>query len=103
MCHRVSEERAWQCECGYEFGQPVDKVIELLRDQRTNARIMLVFSILAMAAAVALLIFGPFFSIWLLGGGIAWTGRNLRKLLITRASLKQLADRKLPEAKLLKG
>jgi len=39
----------------------------------------------------------------LLCGTFAWTGRNIRKVLITRASLKQLADRKLPEAKLLKG
>ena len=102
MCHRANEQRAWQCNCGYEFGQPVERAIELLRDQRTNTWFMLVFSILALAGSLALLIFGRFTSIWLFAGCFIWMGRNIRKLLITRASLRQLDARKLPEAKLLK-
>ena len=103
MCHSASEERAWQCSCGYEFGQPIDKVIVLLRDQRTNAWIMLLFSILALAASVGLVLVTGWISILLFAGCFIWMGRNIRRLLITRISLKQLASRKLPEAKLLKG
>ena len=102
MCHRVNAENATRCDCGYEFGQPVEAVIELLRDQHTRTWITLVFSFLAFAASVVGLLFQPFFAVFLIGGTFLWTGRMFRKLWITRASLRQLGDRKLPEARLLK-
>jgi hypothetical protein len=102
MCHRVNAENATRCDCAYEFGQPVDNVLELLRDQHTRTWITLVFSILALAASLVGLFFLPFFGMFLFGGTFLWTGRMARKLWITRASLKQLGDRKLPEARLLK-
>lgn len=102
MCHRVSAERTERCDCGYEFGQPVDDAIELLRDQHTRTWITLVFSILALASSLVGMVFFPFLAMFLIGGTFLWTGRMLRKLLITRASLKQLAGRKLPEARVLK-
>src|SRR6516162_4785104 len=41
MCHQANEDRAWQCRrCGYEFGQPVEKVQELLRGQLRSAHIV---------------------------------------------------------------
>lgn len=102
MCHRSSEERAERCDCGYEFGQPVEQVIELLRDQHTRTWITLVFAVLALAASVVGMLFFPFFAMFLIGGTFLWSGRMSRKLWITRSSLKQLGARKFPEAKLLK-
>ena len=99
----MSAETATRCDCDYEFGQPVEDVIGLLRDQHTRTWITLVFSILAFAASVVGMLFFPLAAVFLIGGTFLWAGRMARKLLITRASLKQLGARKLPEAKLLKG
>jgi 1,4-dihydroxy-2-naphthoate octaprenyltransferase len=98
MCHRASAANAWQCVCGYEFGQDVEKVRALLRDQRTNAWIILVLLLVVDAMAV----FGVFyaalhgflvFSVLGFSALILGTARTVRTLLITRASLRQLASR----------
>jgi hypothetical protein len=108
MCHRVSEGYAHNCRCGYEFGQTVDKAIELLRDQRTNARIGLVvlgsLTLATMALACYLVVelgivvrsMVPF-ALLLLA-----TIRTGQKLSLTNTSLRQLGARTLPTARLLK-
>jgi len=109
LCHRSSPGSAWQCHCGYEFGQSIDKVRVLLRDAQTNARIvlvvMLVLDALAIAGTIYLMAHG-----WLVYWGlvtgllILGTVRAARKLWIVRESLRQLAERHapLPKAKLRK-
>jgi hypothetical protein len=109
MCHGRSAGSEWRCECGYEFGQSVDKVLVLLRDQQTNARIVLVILLLIDAAAVAGTVYlaathGTFVvsflaMIFLIGA----TARAARKLLITRESLKQIERAALPAAIIHKG
>jgi len=99
----MSAESSARCDCDYEFGQPVEKAIALLRTQQTNTWITLVFAILALAVSVVGMVIAPFIAIFAIGITFLWAGRMFRKLLITRASLRQLGHRKLPEAKLLKG
>ena len=57
MCHRASDARAWQCDCGYEFGQSVDKVLELLRGQRKSAAATLAFVVFLDVAMVGAVIY----------------------------------------------
>jgi hypothetical protein len=107
MCHRASESRAWHCACGYEFGQPVERTRELLRDQLTNARIMLgIFGTLdlaTMGAMVLAAMHGVFIAPGLLLVGLTWiSARSLRKLRVTRESLKLLAPKDLPAARVVK-
>lgn len=105
MCHRASAQTAWQCACGYEFGQDLEKVLALLRDQQINARIGLAVLLVLDTAAVAGVIYLALRGVILVAGLgfavlIGWTVRAARKLLITRASLRQLAGwhRALPRA-----
>jgi hypothetical protein len=107
MCHRASDARAWQCDCGYEFGQSVDKVLELLRGQRTNARITLAvvagLDVSMIGAMVYALMHGvAVVSGFLLIGLTYWTFRSVQRLRITNESMRQLAAKTLPEARLLK-
>jgi hypothetical protein len=95
LCHRPNAGDAWQCACGYEFGQSIERVLELLRSQRRNARIMLV--ILLVLDAMAAVVVG-----YAARHGFAWvsvlgfaalvtaTLRTVRTLGVTRASLRQL-------------
>jgi hypothetical protein len=108
MCHSASASTAWQCRCGYEFGQDVGKTLVLLRDQRTNARIMLAsMAVIDLAAVGAFVLVGfpgpiliPVLGIAALFGV---TARVARKLSITRASIRQLEKRELPKATVHKG
>ena len=106
MCHRASEPYAHNCRCGYEFGQSVDKAIELLEDQRTNARLLLglfgMLTLVGLVATVILISLGivvrsavPFALLVLV------TIRAGQKLALTNTSLRQLRARQLPEARLL--
>ena len=101
MCHRLNEQRALRCDCRYKFGQSVDKVIDLLHRQRRQGWVVLGTALLADAGSIFLLTTGSLRAIWLAAGSFLWTGRVIRKLLITRVSLRQLESRKLPEARLL--
>jgi hypothetical protein len=107
MCHRASEARAWQCNCGYEFGQNPDQVIVLLRDQRRTTRITLAILLCLETMMIGGVVWGlqngwvvlptvPFIAVTI------WTVRAAIKLAVTRASLRQLGAKSLPEAKLLK-
>lgn len=101
LCHRSSSHSAWQCHCGYEFGQSVDKVRVLLHDARTNARILLVVMLVLDAAALAgtlyLLAYGWFvYSSVLTALLVLGTVRMARKLGIVRESLRQLDERHAP-------
>jgi len=103
MCHRVSQQRDWQCKCGYEFGQDVERVRLLLRDQQTNASILLVILLLLEVAAVGGVVYSAVhgfvvYSVWGFVMLTLWTARTTRKLVITRSSLRQLAGRELPKA-----
>jgi len=107
MCHRASEERAWQCNCGYEFGQDPEQVIVLLRDQRRTTRITLGILLGLEALMIGGVVWGMQHG-WLVLPTIpfllvtVWTVRAAIKLSITRESLRQLGAKSLPEAKLLK-
>ncbi len=108
MCHLVGDASDWQCPCGYEFGQNIDQVLELLRDQRANARILLGLLVIVDLAAVFGVVYLALHGIVIypvLGFAalLVWTGRVARKLSVTRESLRQLAKRELPKATLHKA
>jgi hypothetical protein len=103
MCHRASGAGAWQCPCGYEFGQSIDNALELLRDQRTNTRIMLGLLLLVdvgVLGAVVVVGLGGALVFAALGGLFVATGRLIRKLRLTGESIGQLSRRELPKATL---
>ena len=109
LCHRASPSCTWQCHCGYEFGQSIDKVRVLLRDQQTNAWIvlgvLLVLDLAAVGGAIFVGILGLGWLPWIWPGLLIFaTVRTLRKLRIARESLRQLAERyaPLPKATLRK-
>lgn len=107
MCHRASDARAWQCDCGYEFGQSVDKVLELLRGQRTNARITLAIVVGLDAAMAGAMIYAFMHGVVVISGVLLigltyWTVRSVQRLRITNESMRQLGPKTLPEARLLK-
>ena len=98
--------RAWQCDCGYEFGQSVDKLLELLRAQRTNARITAIVVGLD-AAMIGAMVYALMHGVAVVSGllfiGLMyWTFRSVQRLRITNESMRQLAAKTLPEARLLK-
>ena len=102
MCHRASESTAWQCACGYEFGQDVETVRNMLRAQLHTAYVASAVCLLLDLAQIPLLFFAPV--VVPLGGFIlltSATARSVRKIVISRESLRQLAPRELPTAKLL--
>jgi hypothetical protein len=107
MCHRASEDRAWHCACGYEFGQPVERTRELLRDQLTNAKIMLgIFGgldLAMMGGMVFAAMHGVFVSPGLALVLLTWlAARNIRKIRISRESLQLLAAKDLPAARVVR-
>ena len=107
MCHRASDARAWLCDCGYEFGQSVDKALELLRAQRTNARITLAIVVGLDAAMIGAMVYALMRGVAVVSGllfiGLMyWTFRSVQRLRITNESMRQLAAKTLPEARLLK-
>jgi hypothetical protein len=101
LCHCPSPDSAWQCPCGYEFGQSADKVRLLLRDAQTNARILLVVMLVLDAAAIAGTIYLAVHG-WIVYSVpatvllIIGTVRMVRKLRIVRESLRQLDERHAP-------
>jgi hypothetical protein len=101
MCHRASEATAWQCSCGYEFGQHVEKVREMLRTQLRTSWISLAACLFLDVAMVALATVGSAIALFGLVGLLGATGRSLRKILVSRESLRQLAPAELPTARLL--
>jgi hypothetical protein len=108
MCHRASEDRAWHCRCGYEFGQDLAKTRELLRDQLTNAKIMLGLFI-TLELGSALLIWVAVQCGFTLAPEVAglvasaWVvARSIRKLRVSRESLKLLAPKHVPQARVVR-
>lgn len=98
MCHRVSAAGAWQCGCGFEFGQSVQRLLVLLRDQQANAWITLVLLLVLDVAAGWGAVFAALhgFIVFAALGFTAlvlMTARTAHKLLITRASLRELTRR----------
>jgi len=105
MCHRASGADAWRCPCGYEFGQSVDKALELLRDQRTNTRITLGLLLLVDVGALGAVVLAGLSGAIVfagLGGLFVATARTTRKLALTGESIRQLSRRELPKAMLRK-
>ncbi len=106
MCHARNSIDEWQCRCGYEFGQSIDKVLALLRDQRTNTWIMLAVLIFFDLAAVGVVVYlailhvAVSYSVLGLAALSLWTMRTARQLTVTRESLQQLCKRELPRATL---
>jgi hypothetical protein len=102
MCHRASEGTAWKCACGYEFGKDIETVRGMLRSQLRNSWItfslVLVLDLGLVALAVAGAALTPIFALLALLGV---TSRTLRKILVSRESLRQLAPAELPTARLL--
>ena len=106
MCHRASDDRAWRCACGYEFGQPVEKTRELLRDQLTTAKITLAIVAVLDAGAVVGMIEALLHGVGVFCGfGFALlvigTIRQVRKIAISRESLRLLAPKDLPTARVV--
>lgn len=102
MCHRASENTAWQCACGYEFGQDIDTVRGMLRSQLHNAYITTALFLLLDLAMIPLLLVTPL--ILPIGGFVTLTlgfVKSIRKIAISRESLRQLKPRELPTARLL--
>src|SRR5262245_54263911 len=107
MCHGVNIADEGECDCGYKFGQDIDKVLKLLRAQRTSAWIvfgcvlaldLIVLGGVVFLAARGILLYSLFVFIPLM----IWTGRAARKILLTRTSMRQLEKRGLPKATLRK-
>ena len=105
MCHRASAASAWRCGCGHEFSQTAERVRALLRDQQTSAWITLIALVMLDGAAAAGAVYAAvhgFIVIAALGftALTLLTVRAVRKLLVTRATLRQLArrDPALPRA-----
>ena len=102
MCHRASENTAWQCACGYEFGQDVEKVRGMLRTQLRTSWFSFGALLLADIALVGLAVVGfALMPVLLLAALLGATGRSARKILVSRESLRQLAPADLPTARLL--
>jgi hypothetical protein len=105
MCHLANEERAWACmRCGYEFGQPVENALDLLRGQLRSQTIIGLILLGLLGGLVAALVVG-------IPGGVAlliavlvtnvlWLARTSHKIALTRASLRSLSARhtELPKA-----
>lgn len=108
MCHRAHEATAQQCACGYEFGQRPEKTLELLRSQQRNASISLLLLLLAFGGGAILLYAtllyqSPIIVVVAFGPLAVQTLRTIRKLSITRESIRQLETRTLPKAQLREG
>jgi hypothetical protein len=101
LCHCSNSGSAWQCRCGYEFGQSVDTVRVLLRDQQTNAWIvlgvLLALDLALVAGSIYADMFGWGWLPWVVPGLLsAAAARMVSKLRIARESLRQLAERHAP-------
>lgn len=84
MCHVVNEGTAWRCgRCGYEFGQPIDKVRELLRGQLLSSRITFWCLLVLLVGVLA----GPAY-LAAQGTGIVVMPGIVTVVLITRAMLR---------------
>jgi len=102
MCHRASENTAWQCACGYEFGQDIEKVRGMLRAQLKTSWLAFGALLVADLVLVALAVVGfALTPVLVLAGLLGATGRSARKILVSRESLRQLAPADLPTARLL--
>jgi len=98
MCHRSNSGSAWQCGCGYELGQSIENVRTLLRGQQTSAWVLLPMLLVLDLAAVGGVIYAAMHGLVvnpmiIFGALITGIARTVRKLRITRESLRQLAKR----------
>lgn len=102
MCHRASESTAWQCACGYEFGQDIDTVQRLLRQQlRSSTAATAALAAVDVAMVAAIVVGHTFLPAFALAALARMTLKSARKIAISRESLRQLAPRQLPAARLL--
>lgn len=106
LCHKANATNAWQCECGYRFGQSVEKSLQIVRSQLHNAHLifwlllaidlgvigLVVWSALAGRAVVIVPSFGFAYC-------VVKTVRAGQKIALTRASIRSLEKQKLPEAR----
>jgi hypothetical protein len=106
MCHRTLPDLAPLCPCGYEFGQPVERTLELLRRRKRNAKLELGIFIILDAGALfgmyeaalhGFVVFSGFVVVTLVLG----TLRPIRKLGIARDSERLLAPTLLPTARVV--
>ncbi len=90
------------CSCGYTFGQDIDTVRGMLRAQLRNSWATLVVLVIADVGVLATALVGSA-RIAAIGltSLLGATGRTVRKIAISRESLRQLAPRQLPQARLL--
>jgi len=104
MCHRVSEATAWQCNCGYEFGQRTEVTVQLLRAQRKRTRAQLGVLLALDVGAIFGVVYAAFhgfvvFSVLGFALLTTWTLRAVSRLSVTRTSLRLLEQAPLPEAR----
>ncbi len=111
MCHGPNEDTAWQCRgCGYEFGQSIEKLRELLHDQLRSARIVFWVLLVLDLAVLGGCVVGAYYGILVRPSlafffVIAWTVRAHHKLSVTRHSLALIDKQQaaLPKATLRSG
>ena len=112
MCHQINEDRAWNCRrCGYEFGQPIETVREMLLGQRRSTRIVLAILIAADLAIAAAFVWVQIMPEILVISGFSfvtlWAARSWIKLSVTRDSLRSLEAQakaaELPKATVKSG
>jgi len=105
MCHYVNDRQAWQCRCGYEFGQDPDVTRTLVRSQLVNLRIgFIVLLVLVLAAAGLMawwvlageIVVSPFWPCVGLALLVVLSVRTGRKILLARRSLRSLDRQKAP-------
>jgi len=90
------------CSCGYTFGQDVDTVRRMLRAQLRKSWVKLAALAIADVGMLGLAFLGPtILAAFGMASLFGATGRTARKIAISRESLRQLAPRQLPQARLL--
>jgi hypothetical protein len=111
MCHTVNEGSAPRCDrCGYEFGQSLDTLHDMLVDQLRSARLafwtLILFDGMLFVFFALSMIFGFFIPALVATiGGVTLTMRAAKKISITKRSLLSVEKQRpqLPKATLVSG
>jgi uncharacterized membrane protein YvbJ len=109
MCHRGNRDTAKECDdCGYEFGQSIDTLRDMLQTQLANTRAMfwvMCVADLAILAFVIIMITQGWILLPMLPL-LFFTYQAVRagqKVAITKHSLRLIEQKQLPKATLVSG
>jgi RNA polymerase subunit RPABC4/transcription elongation factor Spt4 len=104
LCHRVNDPQDWQCtQCGYRFGQSVEKSLVIVESQLHNAYLLFGISIVGVVGLLAVMFFLGL--VWFAGVVLAMVGaaRSARTIGISRHSMRALKRQQLPKARVVSG